>query len=193
MFSKRSDPSRRRVLKILQEGSKTAGELAESFDITKGSLSLQRPQMADPSAASAGASRSFTRSIRRSSRTRRRPRRSLRLEGNGGGTWLQQGETISLVLIAAGVLLSAVLYSRLPERLEPWNARPDRRLRLETLRSFLGPAMMVSSSCLPGAARDLPRRNSASKVSARCGESCGGDPGVLLSSTLSRCWPPRSP
>lgn len=34
-----SDPTRRKVLKLLQGGSKTAGELAESFEITKGSLS----------------------------------------------------------------------------------------------------------------------------------------------------------
>ena len=39
VFKALSDPSRRRILKILKDGSKTAGELAESFDITKGSLS----------------------------------------------------------------------------------------------------------------------------------------------------------
>ena len=39
VFKALSDPSRRRVLKLLQGGSKTAGELAEAFDITKGSLS----------------------------------------------------------------------------------------------------------------------------------------------------------
>jgi DNA-binding transcriptional ArsR family regulator len=39
IFKAISDPSRRRVLKLLQSGSKTAGELAEAFDITKGSLS----------------------------------------------------------------------------------------------------------------------------------------------------------
>jgi ArsR family transcriptional regulator, arsenate/arsenite/antimonite-responsive transcriptional repressor len=38
-FKAISDPNRRRVLKLLQSGSKTAGELAEAFDITKGSLS----------------------------------------------------------------------------------------------------------------------------------------------------------
>jgi DNA-binding transcriptional ArsR family regulator len=39
VFKAISDPSRRRVLKLLQSGSKTAGELAEAFHITKGSLS----------------------------------------------------------------------------------------------------------------------------------------------------------
>jgi ArsR family transcriptional regulator len=39
VFKALSDPTRRRVLKLLQRGSKTAGELAASFDITKGSLS----------------------------------------------------------------------------------------------------------------------------------------------------------
>jgi ArsR family transcriptional regulator len=39
IFRAISDPTRREVLKLLQGGSMTAGELAESFDITKGSLS----------------------------------------------------------------------------------------------------------------------------------------------------------
>ena len=39
VFKAISDPNRRRVLKLLQGGSKTAGELAEAFDITKGSMS----------------------------------------------------------------------------------------------------------------------------------------------------------
>ncbi|HMK89912.1 MAG TPA: autorepressor SdpR family transcription factor [Methylocystis sp.] len=39
IFRALSDPSRRKVLKLLREGSKTAGELAENFDMTKGSLS----------------------------------------------------------------------------------------------------------------------------------------------------------
>lgn len=39
VFKALSDPTRRQVLKLLQGGSKTAGELAERFDITKGSLS----------------------------------------------------------------------------------------------------------------------------------------------------------
>ena len=39
VFKAISDPTRRQVLKLLQSGSKTAGELAEGFDITKGSLS----------------------------------------------------------------------------------------------------------------------------------------------------------
>jgi ArsR family transcriptional regulator, arsenate/arsenite/antimonite-responsive transcriptional repressor len=39
VFKALSDPSRRRILKILQGGSRTAGELAEEFEMTKGSLS----------------------------------------------------------------------------------------------------------------------------------------------------------
>lgn len=39
VFKAISDPTRRKVLKLLQGGSMTAGELAEEFDITKGSLS----------------------------------------------------------------------------------------------------------------------------------------------------------
>ncbi len=39
VFRALSDPTRRRVLELLRGGSKTAGELAEEFDITKGSLS----------------------------------------------------------------------------------------------------------------------------------------------------------
>jgi ArsR family transcriptional regulator len=39
VFKAISDPSRRKVLKLLQAGSKSAGELAGAFDITKGSLS----------------------------------------------------------------------------------------------------------------------------------------------------------
>jgi ArsR family transcriptional regulator len=39
VFRAISDPTRRRILKLLQRGSKTAGELSESFAITKGSLS----------------------------------------------------------------------------------------------------------------------------------------------------------
>lgn len=39
VFKAISDPTRRKVLKLLHKGSKTAGELAEAFDITKGSLS----------------------------------------------------------------------------------------------------------------------------------------------------------
>lgn len=34
-----SDPNRRRILKILQRGSRTAGEIAAEFDLTKGSMS----------------------------------------------------------------------------------------------------------------------------------------------------------
>ena len=39
VFHAIADPSRRRILKLLQEGSRTAGELAGSFEMTKGSLS----------------------------------------------------------------------------------------------------------------------------------------------------------
>ena len=39
VFKALSDPSRRKVLKLLQGGSRSAGDLAEAFDITKGSLS----------------------------------------------------------------------------------------------------------------------------------------------------------
>lgn len=39
VFKAISDPSRRKVLKLLRRGSKTAGELAEAFDMTKGSMS----------------------------------------------------------------------------------------------------------------------------------------------------------
>jgi ArsR family transcriptional regulator len=39
IFKAISDPSRRKLLKLLQDGSKTAGELAAAFEITKGSLS----------------------------------------------------------------------------------------------------------------------------------------------------------
>jgi ArsR family transcriptional regulator, arsenate/arsenite/antimonite-responsive transcriptional repressor len=39
VFKAISDPTRRKVLKLLQRGSKTAGELGEAFEITKGSLS----------------------------------------------------------------------------------------------------------------------------------------------------------
>ncbi len=39
IFKAISDPTRREVLKLLQSGSKTAGELAGSFDMTKGSMS----------------------------------------------------------------------------------------------------------------------------------------------------------
>jgi ArsR family transcriptional regulator, arsenate/arsenite/antimonite-responsive transcriptional repressor len=39
VFKAIADPTRRQVLKMLQDGSKTAGEIAEAFEITKGSLS----------------------------------------------------------------------------------------------------------------------------------------------------------
>lgn len=39
VFKAIADPTRREVLKLLRDGSKTAGELAESFDMTKGTLS----------------------------------------------------------------------------------------------------------------------------------------------------------
>jgi DNA-binding transcriptional ArsR family regulator len=38
-FRALADPSRRRILKLLQKGSMTAGELAELFDFTAPSLS----------------------------------------------------------------------------------------------------------------------------------------------------------
>jgi ArsR family transcriptional regulator, arsenate/arsenite/antimonite-responsive transcriptional repressor len=39
VFRAIADPQRRKILKLLQRGSMTAGEIAEAFDITKGSLS----------------------------------------------------------------------------------------------------------------------------------------------------------
>jgi ArsR family transcriptional regulator len=39
VFQALADPTRRKILKLLRRGSKTAGELAERFTITKGSLS----------------------------------------------------------------------------------------------------------------------------------------------------------
>jgi ArsR family transcriptional regulator len=39
VFKALSDPSRRRILKLLQAGSRTAGGISESFAMTKGSLS----------------------------------------------------------------------------------------------------------------------------------------------------------
>ena len=39
VFKALSDPTRREILKLLQEGSRTAGELAERFPIAKASLS----------------------------------------------------------------------------------------------------------------------------------------------------------
>ena len=39
VFKALSDPSRRKILQLLRRGSKTAGELSEAFDMTKGSLS----------------------------------------------------------------------------------------------------------------------------------------------------------
>lgn len=39
IFKALSDPTRRKVLKLLQGGSMNAGEIAKSFEITKGSLS----------------------------------------------------------------------------------------------------------------------------------------------------------
>jgi len=39
VFKALADPNRRKILKLLKRGSRTAGELAEAFPITKGSLS----------------------------------------------------------------------------------------------------------------------------------------------------------
>ncbi|WP_417576157.1 autorepressor SdpR family transcription factor [Paratractidigestivibacter sp.] len=38
-FKALSDPTRRRILELLRDGDKTAGELAEHFDMTKPSIS----------------------------------------------------------------------------------------------------------------------------------------------------------
>jgi ArsR family transcriptional regulator, arsenate/arsenite/antimonite-responsive transcriptional repressor len=39
VFRAIADPQRRKILKLLQKGSMTAGEIADAFVITKGSLS----------------------------------------------------------------------------------------------------------------------------------------------------------
>ena len=39
VFKALADPNRREILRLLQSGSKSAGEIAEHFDMTKGSLS----------------------------------------------------------------------------------------------------------------------------------------------------------
>lgn len=39
VFQALADPNRRKILKLLRRGSRSAGELAERFTITKGSLS----------------------------------------------------------------------------------------------------------------------------------------------------------
>lgn len=39
VFHALSDPTRRSILKLLRKGSRTAGEIAERFPMTKGSLS----------------------------------------------------------------------------------------------------------------------------------------------------------
>lgn len=39
LFKAIADPQRRRILKLLQEGAMTAGEIADAFDISKAALS----------------------------------------------------------------------------------------------------------------------------------------------------------
>jgi len=39
VFKALADPTRRRILQLLRSGEKTAGELAESFDMTRPSMS----------------------------------------------------------------------------------------------------------------------------------------------------------
>ncbi len=39
VFKAIADPNRRKILKILQKGSRNAGEIAAQFDITNGSMS----------------------------------------------------------------------------------------------------------------------------------------------------------
>jgi DNA-binding transcriptional ArsR family regulator len=39
VFKALADPTRRRILQLLRSGEKTAGELAESFDMTRSSMS----------------------------------------------------------------------------------------------------------------------------------------------------------
>lgn len=39
VFKAIADPQRRKILRLLQKGSMSAGEIAEAFDITKASLS----------------------------------------------------------------------------------------------------------------------------------------------------------
>ena len=39
VFKAIADPQRRKILKLLQEGPLTAGQIAQAFEITKGSLS----------------------------------------------------------------------------------------------------------------------------------------------------------
>jgi len=39
VFKAIADPQRRKILQLLQSGSRTAGQIAEEFEITKGSLS----------------------------------------------------------------------------------------------------------------------------------------------------------
>jgi len=39
VFKAIADPQRRKILQVLQTGSRTAGQIADEFEITKGSLS----------------------------------------------------------------------------------------------------------------------------------------------------------
>ncbi|HKA37039.1 MAG TPA: SdpI family protein [Thermoanaerobaculia bacterium] len=58
---------------------------------------------------------------------------------------LQRGESLSLILVVAAFLLSAVLYSRLPERLPThWNARGEiDGYMSKPIGAFFGPGLMA--------------------------------------------------
>ncbi|HKF44698.1 MAG TPA: SdpI family protein [Thermoanaerobaculia bacterium] len=58
---------------------------------------------------------------------------------------LQRGESLSLILVVAAFLVSAVLYSRLPERVPThWNARGEvNGYMTKPIGAFFGPALMA--------------------------------------------------